>query len=48
MNHSTAKLAMIVCSVGSLAALLMAMVYMQSETMLYIFGGVGIALMVAS
>ena len=48
MKHTTAKVAMIVCSVGALMALLMAMVYMQTEIYLYIFGGIGLALMGAS
>ena len=48
MKPSTAKIAMIACSVGALMALLLAMVYMQTETILYIAGGVGIALMAAS
>lgn len=48
MKHTTAKAAMLVCSIGSLAALLLAVVYAETETYLYMFGGVGIALMAAS
>ena len=48
MKHTTAKIAMIVCSIGALMALLMAMVYAGTESILYIFGGAGVALMVAS
>ena len=48
MKPTAAKTAMIVCSMGALMALLMAMVYMETETVLYTAGGIGIALMVAS
>ena len=48
MSHTAAKRAMILCSVGALMALLMAMVYMQTESILYVSGGIGIALMAAS
>ena len=48
MKPQTAKTAMILCSVGALMALLLAVVYAQTETILFIAGGVGIALMAAS
>lgn len=48
MKHTTAKTVMLTCSIGALATLLLAMVYLENELYLYIFGGVGIALLTAS
>lgn len=48
MKPAIAKIAMISCSVGALMALLLAVVYVETETILYIAGGVGVALMAAS
>ena len=48
MKPAITKIAMIGCSVGALMALLLAMVYAQSESILFIAGAIGIFLMGAS